>query len=588
MKTGLAGAVNDAVVRRLAGDRSFARGHEYFQQGQVVSLESDEESLRAVVRGGEDYAVTLRADDGILDYVCSCPQGATGDFCKHCVAAALAWLDRARPSAKKKGPRKPKKMTLADAAKVLEDEEPGALLRQIVEWAKDDRLLEQRLLVHAARRASPEAAVAEVERAFREAIRIRGGFLMYRQAREWARNVDAAIDSILALLRDGHAAAVVHLCEGALRQLEDAAEHLDDSDGHITYLSGRLQDLHLAACEEARPDPVALARRLLEFELHSEIEVFLGAAEPYAEVLGAAGLAEYRRLAEEEWRKVPGRTAEDGDGFGRHFGITQAMEALARASGDVEELVGVYRRDLSSSYNYLRIAQAYQAAGKFAEALRWAETGLAQFSKGPIGELRELAAGEYHRLGRHGDALHLMWKQFLETPSVNTYDRLRRHAAHDESWAAWREQAWTHLRARIAAARARDAEAPNPWGRVTNHSLLVEILLHEGDPEAAWQEARAGGCSPSYWLMLAAARERDHPEDAAPIYAREGAQAVAEVRNGRYEDAVALLEQAAGLMHRLGRSEEFARTLETLRATYRAKRNFTKLLDERRASLYFV
>src|SRR5258708_6849175 len=95
MADALLKATPDPVLRRLAGDQSYNRGLDYFKHGHVESLESIEGSLRATVRGEKSYAVTLAADEGMLDYSCDCANGAGGAFCKHCVAAALAWRDQA-------------------------------------------------------------------------------------------------------------------------------------------------------------------------------------------------------------------------------------------------------------------------------------------------------------------------------------------------------------------------------------------------------------------------------------------------------------------------------------------------------------
>jgi hypothetical protein len=78
---------------------------------------------------------------------------------------------------------------------------------------------------------------------------------------------------------------------------------------HLTGISDRLSDLHLRACAEGSPDPVALARRLVELELTSDLDGFHRAAATYTEVLGDAGLDEYRRIVESRWEKVA--AAED-------------------------------------------------------------------------------------------------------------------------------------------------------------------------------------------------------------------------------------------------------------------------------------
>jgi hypothetical protein len=48
------------------------------------------------------------------------------------------------------------------------------------------------------------------------------------------------------------------------------------------------------------------------------------------------------------------------------------------------------------------------------------------------------------------------------------------------------------------------------------------------------------------------------------------------------------LAKAAAIMKRLGRSSEFVRHLDALRAKYKIKRNFIKLVEQKRKSLYLA
>ena len=168
--------MNDAVIRRLAGAQSYERGLDYFSHGHVESLEDRGESVHAVVRGSQDYTVTLEADEGVLDYSCDCPVGADGAFCKHCVAVALACLNRsARPAPRGKA----RVITLADAGKILQAEDKDTLVRMVLDWAKNDDRLHERVILFAARRSGPATGVAAVRRAFEKAVRARD-FVPYR------------------------------------------------------------------------------------------------------------------------------------------------------------------------------------------------------------------------------------------------------------------------------------------------------------------------------------------------------------------------------------------------------------------------
>lgn len=588
MPNALFRAITDPLILRLAGPQSYERGLDYFSHGQVASLEEDGDCIRAVVRGAGDYAVTLAVDDGVLDYSCECPAGSDSTFCEHCVATALAWLNRAAGPGSSSRPRKAKEITLAKAVKILQSEDKDTLLRMLLAWAKENGRLREQIILYAARRAGPDTGVAAVQRAFEKAVRVRG-FMAYREASGWARGVDRAIDSIEQLLNDGQAAPVIELCESALQHLLDAVQSVDDSDGNFSSLRDRLQDIHYRACEEARPDPVELATRLFDFELHSEFDVFYGAGANYAEILGDKGMEVYRKLAEAEWEKVPTRTIKDGRSeWGRHFRITHIMESLAEVSGDIEQRVAVMSRDLSSGFDYLKIAEVYREAHQYDNALSWAENGLKAFPDRTDARLREFAAQEYHRRGRNDDAMKLMWAEFFERPYLETYKTLERHAENAGVWPEWRDRALAEFRLRIAKAKERALAQPRLHWMPANddHSPLVEVFLYESKPEEAWREAQTGGCSANLWLQLAAIREEEHPEDAAPIYLKRADAALAAISNGRYEDAVKLLAKAAAVMKRIDRSAEFVRHLEMLRARYKNKRNFIKLVEQKRKSLY--
>ena len=357
-----------------------------------------------------------------------------------------------------------------------------------------------RLVLMTAEKDGNEPDLPAFRAAIDKAIRHRG-FVDYGRMPAYARGIEAVIDSLDALLKCGHAKAVRELVERALQRLESAMDDVDDSDGYMGGILERFQDLHLAACRVKKPDPVALARFLFDWEVSSGWEVFLGAAEGYADVLGKTGLAEYRKLAKAKWANVPalGPGQEDPEKYHGRWRITHVMETLAKQAGDFEALVAVKSRDLSLAFGFLEIAQIYKAAGNDTAVMQWAERGARAFPGRTDRRLREFLIEEYHGQKRHGEAIAIAWAGFCEAPRLDDYVILHKSASRAKRWPEWREKALTLLRDEVAAKEKE--QATNRWGPLSDHSALVEIYLWEGNADAAWVEANSGGCYASLWFQ---------------------------------------------------------------------------------------
>jgi hypothetical protein len=476
-------------------------------------------------------------------------------------------------------------------AAALEAEDKETLVKRILQWADEDEDLKDKLMHMAARRKSPEAGIAVARKALEKAIRVRG-FVDYREMRSYAAGAEKAIDSVEELLRDGQAAGVIEICESGVRWLSTTCEHADDSDGYMSILMDRLQDLHLRACIEAKPDPISLAGRLFQAEINGGFGEWSNCAEKYAEVLGAAGLAAFQSLAETAWAKVPPRVERTG-GYSpnNHIRITAIMESLARKSGNIEKLVSVLERDLSYASQYLRIAGIYREAGMREKALAWAERGMKDFTGYDGTGLRQFVAEEYLHTDRHADALRIMWIEFRDNPSLHGYKKLEKYARAADDWEDWRCQALAHVRRMLTNGDRNSGNAAAPFQnwrhQRKDRSLLVEIFLYENKEEDAWSEAQGGGCGEGLWLQLAKLREKHHPEDAQAIYLRLGEQTILRA-SGNYDDGVALLERAAAAAHAIDKSVEFEVELDLLLKKYKAKRNLQKRAAERRRFLYLA
>ena len=585
MSSTLSSILTLKLVKRLAGVRAFQRGRDYCDRDQVRSLVSHDDMLTATVCGTVDYAVRLSAEDGELQPHCSCQSRDDAGFCQHAVAVALAWLeaDPAGPDALAKKRHlandTPQIVSFDDLRPWLLEQTPATLAAYLLETAEYDDRLRDKLLRGAARATAKGIDLNAYRRSLERATRS-SGFIDYRSAGGYSDGVRRAIEPLQGLLVDSpeEADRVINLTEFTLRQVETAMEQADDSDGEIGGLLEELQELHVSACRIARPDPEELAKRLFQWEIEDQWDVFYNAVETYAPLLGSTGLATYRRLAEAAWQKLPVRKPNDSDDHASNrFRLTSIMESLARTSGDVDAIAAIKAKDLSYPYNYLQIAQLYHEAKRPDEALAWAERGLKAFPALTDMRLHEFLADEYLQRNRPDDALALIWRPFGDQPSLVDYQRLKTYAERTKSWPHWRDRALTTLRQRIEKEKTGQSRRDSPQWALSARTTLVRIFLSEKDAESAWTTGHGHPLAYGLALELATVREQTHPEDALPIYLHEVNTLIDHKSNRSYEDAVRRLKHIKSLYSRLGLAEGWNALLTRLRTQHKAKRNFIAL-----------
>ncbi|HYW10094.1 MAG TPA: hypothetical protein VE913_24215, partial [Longimicrobium sp.] len=507
----LAALLTSAALLKLAGPTSIARGRLYYREGRVHDVAATDGEASARVEGSESYRARLWDEGGRPRFDCTCPVGIDLRFCKHCVAVAMVVNPALDPLPA------PRADPLPEIRAFLERQDRAGLIELMMEYAAEDSQLRMKLGLRVAS-THPGGAVVEP---FRRAISHAFAVPDYEEYGDAGGYVDRMYDVLaeLATLVGTDPAAAIPLLEQAAKRAESAVDSVEDDGDEFPGIFAEIAELHLRACERARPDPEELAARLFKLEMESDYETFADTARSYADVLGDTGLAAYRALAEKAWATIAPLSPGENDTNPRRHKITRVMEALAEAEG-VEAIVEVRRRNLSTAQSYLRIAELYRDAGDSGSAIEWAEAGLAAFPGRVDVGLRGFLTEENQRLGRHDEAMRLAWSAFTDVAGVEAFRRLRERATRADAWPEWRERAIAFMR----------EGASTPGG----NSYLIRVFLAEGSVEEAWSEARRGGCSEEVWFELARAREAEHPADAIPIYQRRIEVSVASGSNRGY------------------------------------------------------
>lgn len=544
------------TLRELAGDRSFARGKDYFRDGCVQILSLSSKRVVAEVSGTEDYRTALTGRGKDVDGECSCPAFEDQGFCKHMVATALA------VNAAGDGAEGEADAALSRIRAHLKAKPADQLVEMILDLAEEHPELFRKLdLASVVVDADDATLETRLRKAIDAATRIQT-YIDYRAARDWSVGVEAALDAVADIAYGPRANVALRLAEHAIERIGKAFESIDDSDGHLGSLLGRAGDIHLAAAEAARPEPVALARSLFKREMEDDFGAFGDALVAYADLLGKSGLAEYRRLAEAAWKKMPatsGRVRAADDGSGSVHQLIGILDFFAERDGDVEARIALRAKNLSSQWDYLQLAEFCLSQGREEEALRRAEEGLWRFEDDRLDErLLLFVVKLLTKARRKVDAEAHLWRAFQKAPSLEIYRGLRRTGGELAS-----TRALAFLESGLGD-KKRQSWSDRP-------DLVVEILMLEKRFDAAWSVAQKFGASEYAMQELVAATDTDFPRQALEFY---GARVERLANAAAYPEAVKVIARMA----KLRSAAEHAAFVAEVKLRHGRKRNFMKLL----------
>lgn len=551
--------LDDDVLRDLAGEGAFARGKKYTQEGRAQVEEVSAHQVTGSVRGGARYDVALFLDGDEVHGDCNCPAAADGDFCKHQVALAL--------TARGAGASAESSSAEASLAAFLRAQSVELLADKLLSIAAEYREVEKDLLFwHKSTQAESGAELNKVIGALLRG----GGFVDYRKSFDYARRVDQVAELLRGLVKS-RPAVCAEAAEYALLRLFTTLEQSDDSAGAISGAMGELVKLHRKALSSMQPDKKYGARffKLMLADGWGFFEL-----KTYRALLGEAAWSEYGRCIEAAHAKLPppakskDRWSISEESLGRKH-LMRMLETWYVLNDDREALLALKTRELQEPRDYMNLIKQLREYGRHREALQWAEKAHRQFPEDAGFYDALIVCYRHDGLDEEADAL--LWQWFEKWPGAKNFAALMKQAGKREK--AWRERAFAYLETcEVAAwerARKRDPKAPR------DVSTRLEVLLNEKRVEEAVAITRDGAAPQHLWLRLADQAKKRYPEVSLPIYRRE-IELLAEIGgNQNYARANDFLKKLLPLLPK----DERPAYLNELRARYKAKRNFIKLLD---------
>ncbi|MBS1913345.1 MAG: hypothetical protein JST22_15260 [Bacteroidetes bacterium] len=308
--------------------------------------------------------------------------------------------------------------------------------------------------------------------------------------------------------------------------------------------------------------PEEQAARLLAVALQGESTNLAQTLARSLRPLSDETVAKLRAQCVASWENA--HFADDGADEQTEMLATFILE-FASEYRDTDLTLAVLTKDPTTGMDYQAIVQTLQKAGRNDDALAWAERGLAALPLHDSVPIVDYLKGEYRRRGMQRQRTEMMLIDFAHRPSTATYRQLRISAEEAGMWDEMRTRAFETVRALTSAGTEPDA------------TLAVQMLVHDGNIDAAWNEALTAGCNNETWLILASHRSATHPADAIAVYTARIEELAGTTDQESYAEIVRILQLAAPLME--VSEPSFNEYVAELRTLYKRRRTFIGLLD---------
>ncbi|WDE11275.1 SWIM zinc finger family protein [Thalassomonas haliotis] len=227
--------IDKNMLIRLAGEGAYQRGVKIYQNGGVLSVREKAGHILAKVEGTDTYQVTLQITDKLLEGSCDCPASENFDFCKHCVATALAYQQQ-QTEQEQLQQAAPLERIQAYINQLPEQEVRDILFQLIA----DDDLLSQKWQLKADT-ASGSIDIKQLKKQITQALPYRS-IWEYSKVRNYFLRAETVLAPVFDIFTTLDAEDAFTLSQYLSRRLNKVLERLDDSGGYRYSLEEQINE----------------------------------------------------------------------------------------------------------------------------------------------------------------------------------------------------------------------------------------------------------------------------------------------------------------------------------------------------------
>ena len=444
--------ISGEQLAALAGEGAFQRGVDYFHQGQVLSWNQKGKTITADVQGTHIYQVTLTYARQRFEGSCDCPASEGFDFCKHCVAVALAYLEDSQQQAK-----------LVDGSAeeriqaYLNKFGKQELVSHLLEFIFDDRSIKHQWSIKADIALNKMDARA-IKKLITAAIPYNRSLYRYHQVRSYFSRMAPVVDVLEEQARQLDPDTALKLVDYALQRIGRALESIDDSGGFRLGVMDQLQELHQSVLVQLEWDKPVLASYLLAIDAGVYVDMYPSIPYGYRELLGEEGMKCVFDVLQQQWDALPPlQVRASWEEKYPYIHLQHLLKQRAEEQGDAPVLLGLLEKTATEERDFLEMCDLCMQQGNWVQAEHWQRKAA---------ELHRPERHAWHKSFRlertrlrllvHGDdpvgALQLQWEIFLGSQQIEDYRTLLSLATRVEGGEDYGDRAKSWLRAKIEEA----------------------------------------------------------------------------------------------------------------------------------------
>lgn len=564
--------ISDSQLVMLAGDAAFSRGVQYYQQGMVIHWDKSGSTISADVEGSELYHVALKLTKQGLSGGCNCPASEGIDFCKHCVAVALAFrAEQAKQAQRVEGD------TSDRIHAYVESLDKPSLIEALLSLIENDPVLYQQWSLKA------DAALGVLDykalkKRITAAFPINRGLFRYSQVSHYFSKAEAVIEQLAEQVPQLPSVKSLALVDYALARMDKALETIDDSGGFRFHCEHLLHTLHIKTVKRLDWPADKLADYLYEKSFGGEEDRYPPIPDAYLDVLNQASQNAYHERLQQALDELPNQTATmEWDDRYRLTRLREPLLKRAQAAGDLPAILALYQKTISDEKDCLEAAElciAYEAWDQVAAWLTYAaECEAKNNHRWQLERNRLEIRLKLHR-GEADAAAEQQWGIYQHTQQLEDYRQLVTLIEAHQLATDYRQQACDWLLKCIT-----QPSEKMPFYQVQRaKDSLLEIYLHEGrldDAQALCAEHKV-----SAHLLYQLAKALPSPDAQIPLYLRLVRLYVEQTNKQGYRQGIALLKELKKSLQTPAQYSAFAHMLTQLHSEFKAKRNFIKWLNE--------